>query len=91
MYHLLSLLLGLVSWGLGIRALLHPRQSWCCLLSLLSCSLSLLLQLVQARGLVLLGDWSALMDTMDAVLSAAFLLVAVTAVLNLIALFRAKA
>lgn len=90
MNNLLSLLLGLVSWGLGAAAVIRPGIRWISAVSLLSCCVSLLLQLAEVHRLTELGDWSALMDTMDAVLAAAILLMAVTAVLNLIALFRAK-
>ena len=90
MNNLLSLLLGLVSWGLGAAAVIRPGIRWTSAVSLLSCCVSLLLQLAEVHRLTELGDWSALMDTMDAVLAAAILLMVVTAVLNLIALFRAK-
>ena len=90
MNNLLSLLLGLVSWGLGAAAVIRPGIRWTSAVSLLSCCVSLLLQLAEVHRLTELGDWSALMDTMDAVLAAAILLMAVTAVLNLIALARAK-
>lgn len=90
MNNLLSLLLGLLSWGLGIAAAVRPGIRWASAGSLLSCCVSLLLQLAEVHRLTELGDWSALMDTMDAVLAAAILLVAVTATLNLIALFRTK-
>lgn len=90
MNNLLSLLLGLVSWGLGAAAVIRPGIRWTSAVSLLSCCVSLLLQLAEVHRLTELGDWSALMDTMDAVLAAAILLMAVTAVLNLIALFRVK-
>lgn len=90
MNNLLSLLLGLVSWGLGAAAVIRPGIRWTSAVSLLSCCVSLLVQLAEVHRLTELGDWSALMDTMDAVLAAAILLMAVTAVLNLIALARAK-
>ena len=90
MNNLLSLLLGLVSWGLGAAAVIRPGIRWTIAVSLLSCCVSLLVQLAEVHRLTELGDWSALMDTMDAVLAAAILLMAVTAALNLIALFRAK-
>lgn len=90
MNNLLSLLLGLVSWGLGAAAVIRPGIRWTSAVSLLSCCVSLLVQLAEVHRLTELGDWSALMDTMDAVLAAAILLMVVTAVLNLIALARAK-
>lgn len=88
MNNLLSLLLGLASWGLGGAAVLLPESRGFGGMSLLCCAVALLLQLAQVHRLVQIGDWSALSDTMDAVLLAALVLTAVTALLNLTAYFR---
>ena len=88
MKNLLSLLLGLASWGLGGAAIRFPASRWLSGGSLLCCAVSLLLQIAQVHHLVQIGDWSALSDTMDAVLLAALVLTAVTALLNLTAYFR---
>ena len=88
MNNLLSLLLGLASWGLGGAAILLPKSRWLSGVSLLCCAVSLLLQLAQVHRLVQIGDWSALMDIMDAVLMAALMLTAVTAALNLAACLK---
>ena len=59
------LLLGLVSWGLGAAAVIRPGIRWTSAVSLLSCCVSLLVQLAEVHRLTELGDWSALMDTME--------------------------
>lgn len=89
MYHLMSLLQGLLSWGMGTAAIFRKGR-FLIPASLLFCSISLLLQLFQVRQLVQIGDWSALMDTMDAVALAATVLLIVTAALNIAALLRWK-
>lgn len=90
MNNLLSLLLGLASWGFGLAAILKPGARWLGALSFLSCGLSLVLQLAEIRRRVGLQDWSALLDTMDAVLPAAGILLCFTFLLNLIALLKTK-
>lgn len=90
MNNLLSLLLGLVSWGLGLGAIFKPGLRWLSPASFLACGVSLLLQLAEVRRRVGLQDWAALVDTMDAVLLAAGILLTVTALLNLTAWLRTK-
>lgn len=89
MNNLLSLLFGLVSWGMGIGAVARSHSRLLSAGSILLCALSLMLQLAEIHRLVQLGDWSALMDTMDAVLLAAAVLLAVTAGLNIAAAWKA--
>ena len=50
-----------------------------------ACGGALLLQLEEVRRRVVLRDWSALMDTTDAVVHAAVVLLAVTVLLDLLA------
>lgn len=90
MYNLISLLLGLASWLLGICAIAKPGTGWLSLASLVSCGAALLAQLLEVNRRVGLADWSALLDTMDAVLLAAILLLAVTTALNLAAWLKMK-
>lgn len=85
MNHIFSLLLGLLAWGLGIRAAVRGRPGSG---SFAACALSLLLQLVELRRLAQQGDTSAIYDTIGAVTLAAAVLLAVTAALNGIALLR---
>lgn len=90
MLNLLSLLLGLVSLGLGAAAIAKPGLRWLSLASLASCGVALFSQLLEVNRRVGLKDWSALLDTMDAVITAAIILLTVTTVLNLTALSRTK-
>lgn len=88
MNNMLSLLLGLLSWGLGVAAVRFRGSRWLSPASIFACSLSLMLQLRQVHCLVQIGDWSALMDTMDAVMLAGTVLLLVTAALNLTAFLK---
>jgi len=88
MYNFLSLALGLAAWGFGIAAICKRGCPWWILLSLTACGASLMNQLLEVRRRVDLGDWSALLDTMDTVVFAAGVLLAVTAALNLAAALR---
>jgi len=90
MHNLLSFLLGLAAWGFGLAAALKPAGRWLSHASFLACGISLVLQLAEVRRRVGLQDWAALLDTMDAVLPAAGILLAVTAGLNLTAWLRGK-
>lgn len=89
--HLTSLGLGLLAWALAITALIRRRFGGLNLTSLTACGLALLLQLAEADHLANgLEDISALMDTINAVVTAGAVLLAVTAVLNLMALLRTR-
>lgn len=84
-----SLILGLAAWALPFLSL--GKRDWfafCCLGSFGCCILSLLLQLFEVKNRVNLEDWSALMDTMHAVVLAAVVMIVVMVVCNLIALLR---
>ena len=89
-FNLGSLLLGLAAWGLPFLAVKKKDQfGLCCLGSFGCCILSLLFQLFEVKNRVNLGDWSALMDTMQAVILAAVAMVVIMVVCNLFALLRA--
>ncbi len=84
-----SLILGLAAWGLPFASLgKRDRFAFCCLGSFSCCILSLLFQLLEVKRRVGLEDWSALMDTMHAVILAAVVMVVVMMVCNLSALLR---
>ena len=83
-----SLFLGLLAWSLPLFYCLCPRIrhiSPVLLGSGAACGGALLLQLIEVRRRTALRDWSALMDTMDAVVCAAVVLLAVTVLLDLLA------
>lgn len=83
-----SLFLGLLAWFLPLWYCLRPqprRFGPVLLGSGAACGGALLLQLEEVRRRVVLRDWSALMDTTDAVVHAAVVLLAVTVLLDLLA------
>lgn len=85
-----SLVLGLTAWGIPLCAIGRKyRFGICCIGSLSCCVLSFLLQLLEVRNRVRLSDWSALMDTIDAVVAAAVIMVVVTLISNVFVLWRA--
>lgn len=90
MLNLLSLTMGLVSWALGLGAILRKRFGLCSFLSLSFAGGALAAQFFEINRRVRLEDWSALLDTSDALAEAALILLSVTAVLNGIALLRSR-
>ena len=89
-FNLGSLILGLAAWVLPFLAIRKKdRFGLCCLGSFGCCILSLLLQLFEVKNRVNIEDWSALMDTMRAVVLAAVVMIVVMLVCNLFALLRA--
>ena len=89
--YLMSLLLGLGAWGLGIAALSGRGPGRASAGSFCLCACALLLQIAEVAHRVNLGDYSAIEDTIGAILVASVVLVVVTMVLNGIALWRARA
>lgn len=89
-----SILLGLISWALPLASItLRKKSGTASFLSTASfacCSFSLLFQLFEVRNRVNLEDWSALMDTINAVILAAVVLICITAVLNIFSLKYAR-
>lgn len=83
-----SFVLGLVAWILPVVSLMQYKQSdnkrWVILsmVSISACAVSLSFQLYYNYHLVQIEDWSALMDTMWAVVFAATVLLIVTMILN---------
>ena len=89
-YNLLSILLGLAAFGFAIHSIHVRFCPICCVLSFSFCGASLVSQLLEIRRRVSTSDWSALMDTVDAVVFAAVSLLSITLVMNLLALARKK-
>lgn len=89
MLNLLSLLLGICSWMLGVAALRY-RSARCCAGSFAACAAALFAQMLYTRHLVAVRDFSAIEDTYRAVTLAAAVLLAGTAVLNTPLLIRGK-
>jgi hypothetical protein len=95
-----SLILGLLAWILPVAFLMRNRktspgkQLMFSAVSIGACAVSLCLQILYSHHLVIIEDWSALMDTSHAVAWVSALLLAVTLFLNaamLISYFRNKA
>lgn len=82
--NLLSFLLGLAAWAVPVAAVIRKKGGGAGL-SFGLCALALLFQVVYTQHLVDIRDWSALEDTHYAVVSAAWVLMTVTAGLNLTA------
>ena len=84
-----SLIFGLVAWILPIISLTKRDKSQLkkmmlfSVLSLISCAIALYMQILYGHHLVVIGDWSALMDIAFAVSFVAGFLLIVTVVLNL--------
>ena len=87
-----SLVLGLIAWIIPIVNLMRDKQqknqNWVALsvISISACSISLCFQIFYAYHKVTVEDWSALMDTMYAVVFASAILVIITIILNAITL-----
>ncbi len=88
-----SLLLGLIAWILPVVNLMrykkHDHKNWVVLsiMSISACAISLCFQIFYNNHLVKIEDWSALMDTTDAVVFVSSVLLIVTILLNGITLF----
>lgn len=90
MYNLLSLILGILAWILGIAAAAWGRFGVLSFGSFGLCGFSLVLQFYEVSRQVGLHDWSALEDTDGVTVFAAKVLLGVTLGLNAIALLRQK-
>ncbi len=90
MFNIISLVFGLLAWIFPLFALLSKRQPRTAAFSYFCCSIALLSQLFDVRSRVRSSDWSALLDTMDAVAWVALILLLVTVGLNLAVFFKRR-
>ena len=82
-----SLLLGLLAWALPMAGMAAGKKPMpLCAGSFALCGLSLLLQLFYIRHLCAIRDFSAIDDTIGAVVFAAEILLAITGILNAVSL-----
>lgn len=82
-----SIILGLAAWAIPVSCIVKKSgSSLPSVFSFTACIVSLLMQLAELRHRVQIEDWSALLDTVDAVMMSAVVLAAVTLLLNIIAL-----
>ena len=87
-----SLLLGLIAWALpviniaGMGSVKNKYRAVFSMASLGACAISLFFQIVYQNYLVRIEDWSAIMDTSDALVRVAAGLLVITLALNVAAL-----
>lgn len=83
-----SFVLGLIAWILPIINLMrykkHDNRNWAVfsIVSISACAMSLYFQIFYSYHLIKIEDWTALMDTTDAVVFASKVLLVVTIILN---------
>lgn len=91
--NLASLVLGLIAWILPVVNLIQYKKfyqrNWAVLsiLSFSACAISLCLQIFYNNHLVVIEDWSALMDITGTMSFVAAVLLIVTLILNVITFF----
>ena len=88
MYNILSLTLGILSWGLGIAAVCQKGRSQYRFGSMTLCGAAPVLQLLEVSRRAGIPDFSAIQDTASAISFAAVVLLTVTILLNGIAMLR---
>lgn len=84
-----SLLLGFAAWVFAIAAIIKRNKYFLPFLSFIACILSLTFQIFEINNRVSLGDFSAIIDTIGAVVLASVVMSSVTVIINLAALFGA--
>lgn len=87
-----SLILGVVAWIIPVVAVLGAKQKdkrWLALSisSFSACAIAVCLQIFYTYHLVMIQDWTALMDTVGTMALVSGVLVSVTILLNALALF----
>ena len=89
MFNVLSIILGICAWLFAGFAIVASRTATAHKNTLVSfglCGISIVFQLFEINRRVLIGDFSAIEDTIQAVIIASVVLIAVTVILNVIAL-----
>ena len=84
----ICLLLGFIAWAFPVISLISKKHPKLLSPSLLFCAASLYMALCHTHALVEKGDWAAIEDTFGGILFGATVLVAVTLILNVIALIK---
>lgn len=88
-----SLILGIGAWTFACMAIMSKKANTPHRLSVASfsmCVTALVFQLFEINNRVNIGDFSAIEDTIRAVIMASVVLVVITIVLNVIALLKSK-
>lgn len=90
-FNLMSILLGLCAWGLPVYSIITRRhRSGFPGASFGLCSVSLLFQIFEIRHRIFIGDFSALDNTIHAIVLAAMVLLCITLILNIAAYVISK-
>ena len=93
LFNIASLVLGICAWVLALLAIMTSKAVTAhrnTVLSFSSCVLALVFQLLEIHRRVSIGDYSAIEDTIEAIVSAAVVLSVVTVVLNVVALVKVR-
>ena len=87
-----SVIVGLAAWIVPVVGINRKKRNphRLSVISFSLCAIALLLQLTEIKHRVMVGDWSALMDTVPAIRGAAAVLVLVTILINVWILARDK-
>ena len=93
-----SLILGLFSWILPILNIIkyknNHNKNWATysMISMSSCAIALVFQILYSNHIVKIEDWSALMDTSNTSTLLSVILLVITIILNIISLnnYRSK-
>ena len=88
-YCVSSLILGFLAWGLSIDAAWHTATkrlglSWVC------CAIALLFQVLTLELMILVEDWSALLDTIHAISLCSRVLLLGTGIFSLLTAIRSR-
>ncbi len=92
LFNIASLILGIGAWIFAFLAIVSPKAVTSyrnTALSFSTCAFALVFQLFEINRRVSIGDYSAIEDTIKAVVIAAVVLGVVTVVLNMVALVKA--
>lgn len=92
MFHIISLIAGIIAWIFGCWALTSKGRRKAHSLSVFSfsaCAISLVSQLLEIGRRVFISDFAAIEDTIRAVIIAAVVLVVITVALNAVAIMKA--
>ena len=83
-----SLILGLISWILPVLNIAKNNKSWVTysIISLSSCSIALVFQILYSNYMVKIEDISALMDTSGTSALLSVILLVITIILNILSL-----
>lgn len=83
-----SLILGLVSWILPILSITKDNKNWATysIISMSSCSIALVFQILYSNHMVKIEDLAALMDTSGTSAMLSVILLVITLILNILSL-----